>query len=28
VLWAEPIGWPQAAGIALICLGVVLLYRG
>jgi small multidrug resistance pump len=28
VLWAEPIGWSQAAGIALICLGVILLYRG
>ncbi len=28
VLWSEPIGWAQAAGIALICLGVVLLYRG
>lgn len=28
VLWAEPIGWSQAAGIALICAGVALLYRG
>jgi small multidrug resistance pump len=27
VLWAEPVGWPQAMGIALICAGVVLLYR-
>ena len=26
-LWAEPVGWPQVAGIALICTGVVLLYR-
>ncbi len=26
--WAEPIGWPQALGILLICSGVLLLYRG
>ncbi len=28
VMWSEPIGLPQAAGIGLICAGVVLLYRG
>lgn len=27
LLWSEPMGWPQVAGIALICTGVVLLYR-
>jgi small multidrug resistance pump len=26
--WQEPIGWAQAAGIAMICAGVVLLYQG
>ena len=28
LLWSEPMGWPQVAGIALICTGVMLLYRG
>jgi len=28
LLWSEPLGWPQAAGIAMICTGVLLLYRG
>lgn len=28
LLWAEPVGWSQAAGIAMICAGVALLYRG
>jgi small multidrug resistance pump len=27
LLWSEPVGWPQVAGIFLICTGVVLLYR-
>jgi small multidrug resistance pump len=27
LLWSEPVGWPQVAGIALICTGVILLYR-
>jgi small multidrug resistance pump len=27
LLWSEPMGWSQVAGIALICTGVVLLYR-
>jgi undecaprenyl phosphate-alpha-L-ara4N flippase subunit ArnE len=27
LLWSEPVGWFQVAGIALICIGVVLLYR-
>ena len=27
LLWSEPMGWPQVAGIALICTGVMLLYR-
>jgi small multidrug resistance pump len=27
LLWNEPVGWSQVAGIALICTGVVLLYR-
>jgi len=27
LLWSEPLGWAQVAGIALICTGVVLLYR-
>jgi multidrug transporter EmrE-like cation transporter len=27
LLWSEPVGWSQVAGIALICTGVVLLYR-
>lgn len=27
VLWSEPVGWSQVAGIALICTGVILLYR-
>jgi undecaprenyl phosphate-alpha-L-ara4N flippase subunit ArnE len=27
VLWSEPVGWSQVAGIVLICTGVVLLYR-
>jgi undecaprenyl phosphate-alpha-L-ara4N flippase subunit ArnE len=27
LVWSEPMGWPQAAGIALICIGVVLLYQ-
>ena len=27
LLWSEPMGWPQVAGIALICAGVMLLYR-
>jgi len=27
-LWQEPLGWPQLAGIAMICAGVVLLYQG
>jgi undecaprenyl phosphate-alpha-L-ara4N flippase subunit ArnE len=27
LLWSEPLGWTQAAGIALICTGVILLYR-
>jgi small multidrug resistance pump len=27
-LWNEPMGWPQVAGIALICAGVLLLYQG
>jgi len=27
LLWSEPVGWPQVAGIVLICTGVVLLYR-
>ena len=26
-LWAEPVGWPQVTGIALICTGVILLYQ-
>jgi multidrug transporter EmrE-like cation transporter len=26
-LWAEPLGWQQAAGIAMIVVGVALLYR-
>ncbi|HYF60595.1 MAG TPA: EamA family transporter [Burkholderiaceae bacterium] len=28
LLWAEPLGWSKAGGIALICAGVALLYRG
>jgi small multidrug resistance pump len=28
LVWHEPMGWPQVAGIALICAGVVLLYQG
>jgi small multidrug resistance pump len=28
LIWSEPIGWPQVAGIALICAGVLLLYQG
>lgn len=28
VLWSEPLGWLQVAGIAMICTGVVLLYQG
>jgi small multidrug resistance pump len=27
LLWSEPVGWSQVAGIAFICTGVVLLYR-
>jgi undecaprenyl phosphate-alpha-L-ara4N flippase subunit ArnE len=27
LLWNEPVGWSQVAGIVLICTGVVLLYR-
>jgi len=27
LLWSEPMGWAQVAGIALICSGVLLLYR-
>lgn len=27
LLWNEPMGWSQAAGIGLICVGVALLYR-
>ena len=27
LLWSEPLGWAQVAGIALICTGVILLYR-
>ncbi len=27
LLWSEPVGWSQVTGIALICTGVVLLYR-
>lgn len=27
LIWAEPIGWQQVAGIALICTGVILLYQ-
>jgi small multidrug resistance pump len=27
LLWSEPLGWPQLGGIALICMGVLLLYR-
>ncbi|HZH08102.1 MAG TPA: EamA family transporter [Lautropia sp.] len=27
LLWSEPVGWSQVAGIVLICTGVVLLYR-
>jgi small multidrug resistance pump len=28
VLWSEPFGVSQAAGLVLICAGVVLLHRG
>jgi undecaprenyl phosphate-alpha-L-ara4N flippase subunit ArnE len=27
LVWSEPMGWPQVAGIALICAGVLLLYQ-
>jgi small multidrug resistance pump len=27
VFWSEPVGWGQVAGITLICVGVLLLYR-
>jgi small multidrug resistance pump len=27
LVWSEPIGWPQAAGIVLIFAGVLLLYQ-
>lgn len=27
LLWSEPVGWPQVSGIAMICIGVALLYR-
>ena len=27
LVWSEPMGWPQVAGIALICTGVLLLYQ-
>jgi small multidrug resistance pump len=27
LLWSEPVGWSQVAGIFLICTGVILLYR-
>ena len=28
LLWSEPLGASQVAGIGLICAGVVLLHRG
>jgi small multidrug resistance pump len=28
LVWNEPMGWPQVAGLVLICAGVVLLYQG
>lgn len=27
MLWGEPFGWPQIAGIALIGVGVMLIYQ-
>jgi len=27
-LFGEPFGWPQAAGVALISLGIAILFRG
>jgi drug/metabolite transporter (DMT)-like permease len=27
VLWNEPVGWPQLAGIVLIGSGVLLIYQ-
>ncbi len=28
ILWAEPLGWPQIAGIVLIGGGVILIHQG
>jgi undecaprenyl phosphate-alpha-L-ara4N flippase subunit ArnE len=27
VLWNEPLGWPQLAGLVLICIGVLLIHQ-
>jgi undecaprenyl phosphate-alpha-L-ara4N flippase subunit ArnE len=27
ILWNEPLGWPQLAGIVLICSGVLLIHQ-